>query len=501
MRDAPTDAMPAHPLPATSSKENTSMATSLATPHDDPDARLSWVERVGYGSGQLGINAINGIIGSFLTVYFTNVALLDAAVISTIIAVSKLFDGVSDIIVGRLVDRTKSKMGKARSWLLRVCIPFAVAVMLLFLVPPNWPGAVKYVYVFVMYNAVNAVFLTSMLVPFYSMISLMTRNSYERGLLGNIQQIFQTLGNVIVNAVFVTMLARFSSDAANPNTQQAYTLTMLCFCAAMVLFALICVFTTKERVHEGGGTQPEPTASTDGAGFWTTVKALLTNRYWVMMSIAMLAIFFAIIFNAVGGIYYCLYVFYDMTQYGWLSNSGTIAQFAIMFATPFLMARFGKEKVYIAGIAVSMAGYLGFGLFAFNVPAMIVYNILKGAGMGMAGGMAMGIVADTLTYGRLRTGIDAVGMGNAGMSAAQKIGMGLGTAVFGWVLSASGFDGALDLEGVRQPATVTTAVELIYNWIPFGLFLIVFLMLAFFFRLERDLAALKSRNAADAPAA
>lgn len=476
------------------------MAISLATRHDDPEARLGWVERIGYGSGQLGLNAINGIIGTFLTVYFTNVALLDAAVISTIIAVSKLFDGVSDIIVGRLVDRTKSRLGKARSWLLRVCVPFAASVMLLFLVPPNWPGAVKYVYVFVMYNVVNAVFLTSMLVPFYSMISLMTRNSYERGLLGNIQQIFQTFGNVIVNAVFVAMLAKFSSDAANPNTQQAYTLTMLCFCAAMVLLSLICVFTTKERVHDGDGAPDESAAATDGAGFWTAVKALLTNKYWVMMFIAMLVIFFAIIFNSVGGVYYCMYVFYDMTQYGWLSNSLTIAQFAIMFATPFFMARLGKEKVYIAGVAVSTIGYLGFGLLGFSVPIMIVCNILKGAGLGMAGGMAMGIVADTLTFGKLKTGVDAVGMGNAGMSAAQKIGMGLGTAVFGWVLSASGFDGSLDLEGIHQPASVTTAVQLIYNWIPFILFLIVFITLATSFRLERDLAALQARTRAEVPA-
>lgn len=364
------------------------MATSLATRHDDPDAGLGWVERVGYGSGQLGINAINGILGSFLTVYFTNVALLDAAIISTIIAVSKLFDGVSDIIVGRLVDRTKSKLGKARSWLLRVCAPFAVTVMLLFLVPPNWPGAVKYVYVFVMYNIVNAVFMTTMLVPFYSMISLITRNSYERGLLGNIQQIFQTLGNVIVNAVFVWMLARFSSDAANPNTQQAYTLTMLCFCAAMVVLALTTVFTTKERVHDSqerpDGSAPSskaPAAGADGAdsaGFWASVKALLTNKYWVMMFVAMLVIFFAIIFNSVGAIYYCMYVFYDMNQYSWLSNSLTIAQFAIMFATPLLMTRLGKEKVYIAGIAVSVLGYLGFGLLGSSVPAMIACNILKG---------------------------------------------------------------------------------------------------------------------------
>ncbi|MBR2765803.1 MAG: MFS transporter [Blautia sp.] len=155
---------------------------SLATRHNDPDASLSWIERIGFGSGQLGINAINGILGSFLTVYFTNVALLDAAVISTIIAVSKLFDGISDIVIGRMVDNTKSKMGKGRSWLFKVCIPFAISVMLLFFIPPNWPGAVKYVYVFVMYNVVNTICMTSMLVLAFRLDRDLARLKAEKGI-------------------------------------------------------------------------------------------------------------------------------------------------------------------------------------------------------------------------------------------------------------------------------------------------------------------------------
>lgn len=144
---------------------------NLATKHDDPDRQLGWNERIGYASAAFGWNMINGIIGTFLTVYFTNVAFLDAAIISTIIAVSKIFDGVSDLIVGRMVDNTKSKMGKARPWLLRMCIPFAIATTLLFFVPSNFPTAAKYVYVFLMYNIVNTVCLTTMQVPYYSLIS------------------------------------------------------------------------------------------------------------------------------------------------------------------------------------------------------------------------------------------------------------------------------------------------------------------------------------------
>ena len=200
---------------------------SLATKHNDPEASLGWSERIGYGSAQLGMNMINGVMGSFLTIYFTNVALLDAAIISSIIAVSKLFDGVSDIIIGRMVDNTKSKMGKGRSWIFRMCIPFAITTMLLFFVPQNFPSMLKYVYVFLLYNLVSTVCFTGMAVPFYSMISLITKNPYERGMLGNIQQIFQTLGNIIINSVFVTLLATFSSSMETENTQAGYTGALL----------------------------------------------------------------------------------------------------------------------------------------------------------------------------------------------------------------------------------------------------------------------------------
>lgn len=318
---------------------------TFATKHNDPQARLGWNERIGYGAGQLGMNAINAVLGSFLTIYFTNAALLDAGIIATIIAVSKVFDGISDLIMGNIVDRTKSRFGKARVWMMRMCIPFAVATVLLFTVPSNWPDMAKYVYVFIFYNLVNAVCYTAMLVPYYSMISLMTKNAYERGMLGNIQQIFQTLANVIINSVFIAMLTMFTDNTENIYTQRAFTITMIIISFAMVILSLICFFFTKERVKdeassaENGGTQASKSSATN------PVKA---------------------------------------------------------------------------------------------------FNALKGIGLGMSGGMAMGMVADTITYSRLKSGIDPVGMGNAAMSASQKLGLGLGTAVLGWVMDAAGVDPLLD---------------------------------------------------------
>lgn len=465
---------------------------NLATKHNDPEKTLGWGERVGFGSAAFGWNMINGILGTFLTVYFTNVAFLDAAIISTIIAISKVFDGVSDLIVGRMVDNTKSKMGKARPWLLRMCIPFAIATILLFFVPPSFPTAAKYVYVFIMYNLVNTVCLTAIQVPYYSMISLLTRNAYERGFLGNLQQIFQTLGNVFINSVFTIMLVKFAGSAENYMTQKAFTLTIAVICLLMVVVIIFSTFCTKERVTDkpsGDSDKPEENASV-----MVAVKSLLTNKYWVMMFFAMLIIFFVIIFYSIGGVYYAIYIFGDMGQISWMNNAISIAQFAIMFATPFFMKKFDKRVIYAAGFLCMTIGFLGFGFVDSSVPLMIVCNVLKGLGLGLAGGMAMGIVADTILYGQLKTGVNAVGMGNAGTSAAQKLGLGLGQAIFGWVLSGAGFNPALDAQGIAQPESVVTAIKFMYNYIPTVMCAVIFIMVAVFFNLDRDLKKLKAEK-------
>lgn len=478
---------------------------NLATKTNDPDAKLGWSERIGYGAGGFGINAINGIIGSFLTIYMTNVALLDAGIISTLIAVSKVFDGVSDLVVGRLVDKTHSKLGKARVWLVRMCIPFAVSVMLLFWVPQNFPQYVKYIYVFLMYNIVNTVCLTSLLVPFYSMISLITRNPYERGFLGNVQQIFQTLGNIVMNALFVRMLTAFSSSAETYFTQRAFTVTMLIFCIIMLITSLITVLCTKERVQDDPEAEKEETLEEEAepqvkvkkVSTLATVKALLTNKYWVLLTLANFVIFFVVIFYSIGGVYYAQYIFEDMSQIDWMNNSISIAQFAVMFITPFAMKKMPKHWIYILGITLMTVGFLGFGLTATmnSVPIMIVCNVLKGLGLGLSGGIALGLVADAILYGQLKNGIDAVGMGNAGTSAAQKLGLGLGQAIFGWVLSAAGFSGALDKQGLAQPHAVITSIQFMYTWIPFIMCLVtLILFLLFFTHIDRDLNRLKKEH-------
>ena len=462
----------------------------LTTKHDDPNAALGWGERLAYGSGGFAFNMINGIIGSFMTIFFTSAVGLNAGIIATILAVSKVFDGISDLIMGRIVDKTDTKMGKARVWLLRMCIPFAVSTMLLFFVPKNFPDMIKYVYVFLMYNITNAVCLTGMLVPFYSMVGLVTADGYERGLLGNIQQIFQTLGNVFVNSTFVILLTHFHYIPNSLPPHTSFTLTLDSYSPLMVFVTLFCVFNTKERVKVGAKEDTAAQKETKNENVMESVKALLSNKYWLLLTLGNFVVFAIIIFYAMGTVFFSQYVLYDMGQYGMLANAISIAQFAIMFVTPVLMTKISKEKIYTFGMLVMALGFVGSGLF--TAPALLIgSNVLKGLGVGLSGGMALGMVADTVTYGRLKTGIDTVGMGNAGISAAQKIGLGLGQAVFGWVLAGAGLDAALDAQGLPQPESVSTAIKFMYGWVPAIMAGAMFVIFLLFYHCEKDIKKLQ----------
>ena len=461
-----------------------------ATKHDDPELKLGWGERIGFGIGSCGRGMLTSVLGSFIMIYMMNVALLDAGILSILFAISKLLDGFSDIVIGNIVDRTRSKMGKARVWLLRTCLPMAVSLILIFNVPQYFPSALKYVYIFVIYNLVNAVFLTFLQVPYFSMVSLMTRSSEERGILGNIQYLFQSIGSILINAFFIPLLMLFSDNADNPNTQAGFTGAIIVVGVLVLLSTLITIITTKERVRDAD----RPQEKTDSVKPFVAIKALLRNKYWVMLFFAVFFTFLIRIFMSASGPNYALYVLNDYSKFGLLANSISVSQLAVMLLTPFLMKKLGKSWVFTVGTGLMSVGFIVFYFCESSLTLIILCNVVKGCGLGMASGMALGLVADSITYGKLKTGIDAVGMGNAGTSAAQKLGLGLGVALFGAAMAKAGLSGQNAAQGIAQPEAVISAVRVFYNWLPMILSIILFVAFVTTFRLERDLKNLRKEK-------
>lgn len=449
---------------------------------------LGWVERLGYGLGGSGYYIYIATIGTYLVIYMTNVAMLDIAIISTLIVVSKVFDGISDLAAGHILDRTKTPLGKARPWLLIMCVPLALSTWLLFRVPAGLPVYAKYVYVFILYNLACTVFLTFVQIAHFSLVSLMTENKEEQGFLGVIQSIFTNVGNVLGTALFVKLLFLFTNDPKNQNTQPAYSGALLVCGLVVVVTLLITVVTTRERVSGSISRKAEvPDASGKNRFSGLDVaKALIGDKNWVVLTLAQILTLAGAQFMMLGGSYYALYILKDMGQMAWMTATVLVTSLLIMFLVPLMMKKWSKKQIFIIGNALVALGSLGFGLFAWSRTGMIFSNVLRGCGVGVSAGIQLGLVADLIRMTDKKKGIHAVGLGNAGISAATKIGMGLGNVFFGFAMAAVGFSAAYDSQGLPQPVGVNHMISWMYIWGPMIVYLIAVILLIIFFDNEEE---------------
>lgn len=423
----------------------------------DPNAKLSFGERLGYGIGDYSGNLIYSSISAFLLLYYTNVVNANAAMAASVIAISKIFDGISDLIMGRIVDNTKSKYGKARPWILRLCVPFAVSSVLMFSVPENLSGKYMFIYMFLTYNLVSTVFFTGINVPYATMNGLMTTNQYERGLLGNFRMLLATAGTMTVNTYVLKLVCALGNG--DQYNRAGWTKAFIVIGIATIILNLFMFITCKERVIEN---HSESNKQKERVSFIKSIKGLITNKYWVLLVVVMFVMYFMMSCFFGSAAYYAQYVMGDISYYAPLSNALSMAQIVTMFITPFIMKRLGKRNTMLIGTTISTSGFILAGFAGVNLTAQIVSSIIKGIGFGCSAAVMFGMLQDAITYGQWKNGYGSSGMGNAASSFCMKIGSGIGTAALGWILSFGKFDATL----TSQSSVAINAIGLSFAWIP-----------------------------------
>jgi GPH family glycoside/pentoside/hexuronide:cation symporter len=437
----------------------------------DPNAKLSFLERFSYGLGDYAGNLVYSAISAFLLVYYTNVVGASAAAAASIIAVSKLFDGISDLAMGYIIDHTHSKWGKARPWIARLCVPLAVCTVLMFSVPASFAGKAQIAYMFLTYNLVSTIFYTGINVPYATMNGLMTTNQYERGLLGNFRNLLATAGTMTINTVVLKMTGFFGGGDAY--AQKGWTLTFVVLMIVFVILNMVMFFNCKERVVESGETEGEKEES---VSFLKGLKGLVVNKYWVLIVIATFCMYFMMSCFFGSAFYFAKYNVGNEGKYAAISNFLSMAQIVALFITPFLMKKFSKRQLFIGGMAFAGVGFLLSGLTT-SVTLQCVCSIIKGVGFACGGATMYGLLQDTITYGEWYNGYGTAGMGNAASSFCMKVGSGVGTAALGWILDAGGFDGKLAV--AEQPASALTAITVSFSWVPLIFVAIAVLCLVF----------------------
>ena len=437
-------------------------------------------ERFAYGCGDFGCNIIYTAMSAFLLFYYTDYAGVSAMAVGTIMMISRVFDGISDIIMGVIVDRTHSRFGKARPWILRMCIPFAISGVLMFSVPASWSSTPKLVYVFITYNLVSTVIYTAINVPYSALNALMTQDPYERSVLSIFRNLLATAGTLTINTFTLPLVEYFGNNAS------AWTKTGFVSIAAF----LCTFFGTKERVraNEAGEQKVE-----ENVPFVTGIKALFQNKYWIMMT-GMLALFF-LMYSVNGGatVYYAKDILGDKNLVSTINGIFNIVQILGMFFIAMLVKKFGKRNVFSLGLILDIIGMLVLNFSGGFMPIIVVSSVIRGIGNACGGATMWAMVSDTIDYGEWKTGYRTEGLVNSACSFGYKIGNGIGSALLGVILEVGGYVG----NAAAQTASALTSIKICFVWIPIAVY-VCGLIIMKFYHLDKEfdgiLADLKARK-------
>ena len=412
-------------------------------------------ERVGYAFGDFSSCLIWQSISVFLLMYFTNVAGVEQGAAMAIISISKIIDGITDILMGFIIERTRSRFGKVRPYLLTMGLPLAVSTVLLFSVPAGLSVHGKLIWIFVFYNLVTSVFYTALNVPYSGMHNFLTDDSMERSRLSILRLIFAYAAQTLVNTATLPLVR--SLGGGSETSQAGWTGTMILIGAAAFGLALVTFFTTQERVGSG----PEDSGSR--LSVRTSLRAVAQNRYMLLLLGAMLFSFMAMPLTSGSAAYYAESVLRDVDATAHLTNATTIAMVAgLVFIVPFMLKRFSKRTIYQAGTCASaVACFLSFAA-PESLPLLIAMNAVKGVAMGATSSMIYAMFADAVDWGEYKTGVRAAGLGTGLLQCMGKFGIGLGTALMGAVLGAGGFTAG----AASQTDRGLSALVAVYTWIP-----------------------------------
>lgn len=422
---------------------------------------LSILERFAFGCGDAGCNIIYTAMTGFLLLYYTDYAGVSAAAVGVIMLISRVFDGISDLIMGNIVDRTHSRFGKARPWILRMCIPFAVAGVLLFSVPTSWASNAKLVYVFITYNLVSTVIYTAINVPYSALNALMTQDPYERSVLSIFRNLLATAGSLFINTFTLKLVDFFGDNAA------AWSKTFGVFGLIATALFLINFAGCKERVKpavKNGEVQNVPVKE----GF----KALFKNKYWIMVTVMLALIFISMALYGGATVYFAKTVLGNKNLVAPIGNAVYVAQILAMFVVAFFVKKMGKKNVMVIGCVLNIAGF-AFMLLTTNYAILIACSVLRGVASACMGATMWAMVSDTIDYGEWKTGCRTEGLVNSACSFGYKIGNGLGSAILGWIIS---FGGYVDTAAV-QSAQAIFSVKLAFAIIPIVIYIVIIVLL------------------------
>lgn len=410
--------------------------------------KLSVLEKVGFGSGDMAVNVVISSMMLIITFFYTDIFGLKASDLAMLFIVVRLIDAVTDPMMGIITDKFKTRWGRYRPYFLILAVPFGISVFLTFSTP-DVAYNLKLVYAYATYILVTLIF-TAVTIPYISLIGVLTNDPQQR-LSANGYRLFLAK----VAAFLVTIIVpQLSASWGEGNMQMGYKISMgLMGLMATVLF-LFCFFTTKERLDH----QPEKIS------VWHQAKVLAKNDQWLLLCFACVTGTVGYVIRGSVAAYYAKY--YLGGGAGMISDflaTGVTASILAMVASTWITKRFCKIKLFrYSQIGVAILSVLMF----FTVGqkdiawAFVLYFILSFV-VDLHAPVFWSAIAEAVDYGKVKNGERASGLSFGGISFCQKFGMGIAGAIVGWLLTYFNYE-----PNQAQTAFTLTGIALMLSIIP-----------------------------------
>lgn len=412
--------------------------------------------------GQISLNSITCLAGQ-MTYFYTNKIGMAAATVGTVLLIAKIFDALTDLFMGKIVDKTNTKYGKARPWLLRMVIPVMVAIVALFTVPKQ-AGTIQYIYAFITNVFASAICYTAIAVPYYTMMAYKTKSSEEKGKMGTYRSAVGYAIGVSLGIGLIPITVALGDDQA----------AWIKFAAILAVFSGAGLFIafkgSKERFSEDADEQ----AKENEVSIMKGLQILAKNPYWIKITAfgVCMNIMYAMIMAA--PIYYAQCIVGDMGFYSTVNTVNLIPSIIGFLTVGILIKKFGLAKTAKYASIIGIIGCVVRCVFPSSIPVTLIFgSVVMYATIPLIS-VLPAMVLNTSEINMQKHGVRITGMTNASNSFVGKIGNGVGGAAIGWVLAAGGFDAVA--AGGEITKNVITAVYALNIYIPLAMFIIMLII-------------------------
>lgn len=429
-------------------------------------ATLSWTERLGYGVGDAGFNFYWALIGSYLAAFYTDTLGLTPAIAALVIFWAKIVDAFTDPIMGAVADRTNTRWGKFRPYLVWGSVPMAISAVLAF-TTPDISTEMKAVWAFVTYCLMMLCY-TILSTPYSSLSGVITGNIQERNLLVSIRFIFAFGASALIGKFTPDLIALLGKSDA----ELGWQLMAAVYGGLATIIFFITFKLTKERVEPPKHQKTNP---------FQDIAELLKNRAWIVLFILALIIMITITLRGGSSFYYFKYYVGREDLLGNYLFWQFIAYFGGCFMTPFLMRVFDKRKLLIGlMLIVSVLSCAFYFVPKDMIWAMFTLNILISLSLGPKSPVTWSMYADAADYNEWKTGHRATAMTFSAATFAQKLGGALGSVTMLGMLAALGYQA-----NEAQNSASLDGINFLQTAAP-GIFALIAAAVVFFYNLSNE---------------